>query len=371
MVIYVPITILQEMGARLASNGVILCREKVPYTAIQAIFELDGVRGMGPRIQPPSLVDEYVCATMDGEDGVRASERYIMKVAAQCKDDLEIPFTFRNNVALALQKVQSGHPTENQAKEIINHITRAIVHSSPKFECSCRWCPWCLGVIPASIIRCLFCNAQMISVDRFMDQSSLGKPRSLDSEIVIEISEENIADIDVAVQPEIEEPQDEARAAQEEQNQVDAGVEAIMAVTHLRMRRKLSMSTARLRTLRRNTSRYQMMLQRNPLQSVSTPKKLAELMTNCWATSFSNVATSSTSTSTLPRSPRVSSFVLPTLIPRRGCREHPPKRSTSLGHGTEKGSSTKRPEMKTCSGRSTRPHTRRFSRVIIWTFAMR
>ena len=53
---------------------------------------------MGPRIQSPSLVDEYVCETMNGEDCVRASGKYIMKVAEQYKDDLEIPFTFRNNV---------------------------------------------------------------------------------------------------------------------------------------------------------------------------------------------------------------------------------------------------------------------------------
>ena len=68
MVIYVPITTLMEMGARLASNGVILCRSKIPFTAIQAIFELAGTRGMGPRIQSPSLVDEYVCESIDGED---------------------------------------------------------------------------------------------------------------------------------------------------------------------------------------------------------------------------------------------------------------------------------------------------------------
>ena len=222
-----PISILKEMGARLASNGAILCREKIPYNAIQAIFELDGARGMGPRIQSPSLVDEYVCETMDGEDCVQASERYIMKVAEQYKDDLAIPFTFRNNVSLALQKVQGGQPTEAQAKEIVNHVTRAIVDSSPKFECSCRWCPWCLNVVRASIIRCLFCNAQMVSVGRFMDQSSLGKPRALDSAIVIDIAEESIADIDVVVEPEFEEPEDEARAAQEEQAQVDTDIEAI------------------------------------------------------------------------------------------------------------------------------------------------
>ena len=229
MVIYVPVTILKEMGARLASNGVILCREKIPYNAIQAIFELDGARGMGPRIQSPSLVDEYVSETMNGEECMRASGRYIMKIAEQYKDDLQILFTFRNNVSLALQKVQSGQPTDAQAKEIVNHITRAILDSSPKFECSCRWCPWCMDIVPASIIRCLLCNAQMVSVGRFMDQSSLGKPRTLDSEVVIDIAEEeNIADIDVAVEPELEEPEDGAQAAQDEQTQVDAELEAII-----------------------------------------------------------------------------------------------------------------------------------------------
>ena len=98
MVIYVPITTLMEMGARLASNGVILCRSKIPFTAIQAIFELDGARGMGPRIQSPSLVDEYVCESMFGEDCLRASPKYIKKIAEQYKDDVEIPFAYRNNV---------------------------------------------------------------------------------------------------------------------------------------------------------------------------------------------------------------------------------------------------------------------------------
>ena len=81
MVIYVPITTLKELGARLASNGVILCRDKVPFAAVQAIFELDGTRGMGSRIQSPSLVDEYVCESMFGEDCMRASPKYIKKVA--------------------------------------------------------------------------------------------------------------------------------------------------------------------------------------------------------------------------------------------------------------------------------------------------
>ena len=61
-----------------------------------------------------------------------------------------------------------------------------------------------------------------------MDQSSLGKPRSLDSEVVIDVEEETIADIDVAIEPDLEDPEDEAQAAQDEQDQYDANIEAII-----------------------------------------------------------------------------------------------------------------------------------------------
>ena len=183
---------------------------------------------MGPRIQSPSLVDEYVCESMFGENCVRASAKYVKKIAEQYKDDVEIPFTYRNNVSLALQRIQTDEPTASQAKELINYITRAIVDSCPKFECSCRWCPWCLNVVPASIIRCLLCNAQLVSVGRFMDQSSLGKPRSLDSEVVIDVEEATIADIDVAIEPDLEDPEDEAQDAQSERDLYDANVEAII-----------------------------------------------------------------------------------------------------------------------------------------------
>ena len=228
MVIYVPITTLKEMGARLASNAVILCRDN-PFTAIQAIFELDGTHGMGPRTQSPSLVDEYVCESMFGENCMQASSKYIKKVAEQYKDDVEIPFTYRNNVSWALQRIQTDEPTASQAKELVNYITRATVDSCPKFDGSCRWCPWCLNIVPASIIRCLLCNAQLVSVGRrFMDQSSLGKPRSLDSEVVIDVEESTIADIDVAIEPDLEDPEDEAQAAQSEQDLFDANVEAII-----------------------------------------------------------------------------------------------------------------------------------------------
>ena len=112
MGLYVPIDLLVEMGVRLATNGVILCRDKVPYAAIHAIFELKGSREMGPRIQSPSLVDEYVCETMQGQDFMKAGERYVMKVADMYKSDINVPFTFRNNIAHILQRVQNGVPTE-------------------------------------------------------------------------------------------------------------------------------------------------------------------------------------------------------------------------------------------------------------------
>ena len=219
---------LKEMGARLASNGVILCRSKIPFTTIQAIFELDGARGVGPRIQSPSLVDEYVCESMFGEDCLRASPKYIKKIAEQYKDDVEIPFAYRNNVSLALQRIQADEPTASQAKELVNYITRAIIESCPKFEGSCRRCPWCMNLVPASIIRCLLCNAQLVSVGRFVDQSSLGKPRSLDSEVVIDVEESTIVDIDVAIEPDLEDPEDETQDAQSEQDLFDANLEAII-----------------------------------------------------------------------------------------------------------------------------------------------
>ena len=61
-----------------------------------------------------------------------------------------------------------------------------------------------------------------------MDQSSLGKPRSLDSEVVIDVEETAIADIDVAVEPDLEDPEDETQNAQSEQDLFDANVEAII-----------------------------------------------------------------------------------------------------------------------------------------------
>ena len=85
-----------------------------------------------------------------------------------------------------------------------------------------------MSLVPASIIRCLLCNAQLVSVGRFMDQSSLGKPRSLGSEVVIDVEESTIVDIDVAIEPDLEDPEDETQDAQSEQDLFDANVEAII-----------------------------------------------------------------------------------------------------------------------------------------------
>ena len=147
--------------------------------------------------------------------------------------DVNIPFTYRNNVSLVLQKVQEGMPTAAQAKEIVNHMTRAIIDSSPRFECSCCWCPWCLNTVPASIIRCLLCNAQILSVGRFMDQSSLGKPRSLDSEIVIEVTDENSDEVNVSIEPDFEEQEEDVQEAQADIDPRDANVEAIIGDDNL------------------------------------------------------------------------------------------------------------------------------------------
>ena len=134
MVIHVPITTLKEMGARLASNGVILCRDKIPFTAIQAIFDLDGTRGMGSRIQSPSLVDEYVCESMFGEDCMRASPKYIKKVAEQYKDNVEIPFAYRNNVSLALQGFKRMSLRLHKQKSLSTTLLEPLLILTPNLK---------------------------------------------------------------------------------------------------------------------------------------------------------------------------------------------------------------------------------------------
>ena len=47
--------------------------------------------------------------------------------------------------------------------------------------------PFGMRITPATFTRCLNCYAERVSVGRFMDQSSLGSPRSLDSAILIDV----------------------------------------------------------------------------------------------------------------------------------------------------------------------------------------
>ena len=257
MGLYVPIDLLVEMGARLATNGVILCRDKVPYTAIHAIFELKGSREMGPRIQSPSLVDEYVCETMQGQDFMNAGERYVMKVADMYKSDINVPFAFRKNIALMLQRVQNGVPTEAQAKELINHMTRAIIDSGHNYEGSCRWCPWCLNVVPASIIARLPCNVAWVSPALLIQRSSLklrrkGWKRSAN----------------VGAELDVEEP--ELRATLHhfrlvKMKMMPTSMQSLPMTTSWKLMRR-STSMAKGRTLRRSTYPYPMTWRRNLLQ---------------------------------------------------------------------------------------------------------
>ena len=66
-----------------------------------------------------------------------------------------------------------------------------------------------------------------------MDQGSLGKPRSLDSEVLIVIADESMEEINVGVEPEVEEQEEGAQPAQTDEGQDDANVEAIIGDDNL------------------------------------------------------------------------------------------------------------------------------------------
>ena len=61
-----------------------------------------------------------------------------------------------------------------------------------------------------------------------MDQSSLGKPRSLDSEIVIEVTDENLDEVNVSIEPEFEKQEEDVQEAQADIDWEDANVETII-----------------------------------------------------------------------------------------------------------------------------------------------
>ena len=148
---------------------------------------------MGERLQSPSLMDEYVRESVDGEDCVQASPQFVAKVADRFRADLNIPFTCRNNVATISRRIPDMHPNVTQTKDLINNIniTRAIVYNPHEHECNCRYCPWCLHLTPYTCNSCEVCSLQCCPYLRrsFMDQGSQGMPRSLDSEILIEVDD--------------------------------------------------------------------------------------------------------------------------------------------------------------------------------------
>ena len=80
---------------------------------------------MGARLPSPSLVDEFVCDTADGTDFLTASNQFVGKIANKFRSDINILFTYRNNIALMMQKVPDGVPNGTQAKDLKHHTTRA------------------------------------------------------------------------------------------------------------------------------------------------------------------------------------------------------------------------------------------------------
>ena len=49
---------------------------------------------------PDTFSCGYVCKTVQEEECMKASERYIMKAVEQCKSDVNIPFIYCNNVSI-------------------------------------------------------------------------------------------------------------------------------------------------------------------------------------------------------------------------------------------------------------------------------
>ena len=90
-------------------------------------------------------------------------------------------------MGMILKRIHGSIPNDAQANNLRRNIDRAFLHSTLEFQWLCRICPWCTRTIPTTIARCLICNAQTVSAERF--QRCLGTPRALDSEIRITADE--------------------------------------------------------------------------------------------------------------------------------------------------------------------------------------
>ena len=121
---------------------------------------------------------------------MQTSRQFIRKIADKFRADINIAFTYCNNVAMILQRMPDMIPNDTQAKDLKRCLVRATSHSTRDFEGLCRFFPWCIRIAPAALTRCLRCDALMMSVGRFMDQGCLGTPRTLDSVIRIDVEVE-------------------------------------------------------------------------------------------------------------------------------------------------------------------------------------
>ena len=81
---------------------------------------------------------------MERADYLRASNQFVGKIANKFRSDIvNIPFTYRINLALIMHKVPDCVPNDTQAKDLKHHITRAMLHRTNLFEGMCRFCQWC------------------------------------------------------------------------------------------------------------------------------------------------------------------------------------------------------------------------------------
>ena len=111
-----------------------------------------------------------------------------------------------------------------------------------------------------------------MSVGRFIDQSSLGELCSLDSEVVIDTEETIIADVDVAIESDLEDPEDETQNAQSEQDLFDANVEAIIDADTPEDPEEVMDEYGEKLDFAEEYLTSRMILRRNLLQFISIPK---------------------------------------------------------------------------------------------------
>ena len=131
--IYVPISMLVDFGARLATNGVMVCRNKIPFMEISAIFALSGSRGREGRgcyPRPWSTISFAKVRMVKITCGRRATSSESSPTSSGVT--INIPFiTYRSNVAMILRRVPDMVPNDTQAKGLKHRITRHTCDAAP------------------------------------------------------------------------------------------------------------------------------------------------------------------------------------------------------------------------------------------------